>query len=538
MFLNLKVITCDGEAPGTPLSERFDESGGVIGRSAKMSLRLPDPERIVSSKHADITFRDGQFFITDSSTNGTFVHGSETPLQTGSAVPVAQGDQFQIGRYVIAAEVGQDAVDPVPAAPTQPLGAVGGVSAGGLGSVLEDENKHSVDDFIKSSPQNAPIPHSGIPLSGASQQPGADSLIPGDNPIIPNDFGREGVGPGESSPGIGAPQSDASPFLASAFQTPKPVADKSLEPPPPVAPPIPPAPPATQDPPKADSQMIPSNWDGGDEDAAVPARAEIPPGGLGPPAPVQAQEPQIPPLAEPDSTQVGTAAEPPAAIPVAADTGSIPQMPTPTPRPASQVSGEPDLMARILAAAGFNAADLSTIAPEVMAESLGLILREAVSGITEAMRDRTNFKAEFRLDLTRIQAEENNPLKFSTGLDEVVKQLLAGGRSGLIPPGEAFREAFDDLRVHQLAMMVGVKVCLNTLIARMDPDTIEEQLSKRKATVLSSRKALCWELYNEIFEEISKDADDGFQRLLAEDFATAYEEQVNSMKRARFKNKP
>jgi predicted component of type VI protein secretion system len=49
---------------------------------------------------------------------------------------------------------------------------------------------------------------------------------------------------------------------------------------------------------------------------------------------------------------------------------------------------------------------------------------------------------------------------------------------------------------------------------------------------------LCWELYNEIFEDISKDADDGFRRLLAEDFAAAYEEQVNSMKRARFKNKP
>ncbi len=529
MFLNLKVISCDGEAPGTPLSARFDESGGGIGRSAKMILRLRDPERIVSSKHADITFQDGQFFITDSSTNGTFVHGSETPLQTGSAVPVAQGDQFQIGRYVIAAEVGQEAVDQAPAAPMVPSGAAGNVPAGGLGTVLENGDQHSVDDFIKSGPRNAPTPLSDVPLSGSSQQIESDGLIPGDNPIIPDDFGREEAGPGKPSPGIGAPQSDAAPFLSAAFQAPKPVADGSLEP----------VSPASEDPPKADSQMIPQNWDGGDEDAAVPDRAEIPADGLGPPAPQQAREPLIPPLAEQGSPQVGTAAEPQAAVRVAADTGSIPQMPTP--RSAGQVSGAPDLMARILAAAGFNAADLSGIAPEVMAESLGLILREAVNGITEALRDRTNFKAEFRLDLTRIQPDENNPLKFSTSLDDVVKQLLAGDRPGLIPPGEAFREAFDDLRVHQLSMMVGVKVCLNTLIARIDPNTIEQQLDKRssrKAMVLSSRKALCWELFNEIFEDIAKDADDGFRRLLAEEFATAYEEQVNSMKRARFKNKP
>ena len=110
-------------------------------------------------------------------------------MQTGSAGPIAPGDQFQIGRYVIAAELGQQAVGQAPPAPAPPVPPP--APAGGLGAVLDNEKKHSIDAFLNSGPGNAPMPRSEISLSGAPQQPEANPPGPGNNPIIPNDFGRE-----------------------------------------------------------------------------------------------------------------------------------------------------------------------------------------------------------------------------------------------------------------------------------------------------------------------------------------------------------
>ncbi|MBL3600544.1 MAG: FHA domain-containing protein [gamma proteobacterium endosymbiont of Lamellibrachia anaximandri] len=73
MKLCLNVTTYRNQPPVTPLSAVFDEQGGTLGRSAGNLFVLPDPERFISGKHAAIVFRDGSFFITDTSTNGIYV---------------------------------------------------------------------------------------------------------------------------------------------------------------------------------------------------------------------------------------------------------------------------------------------------------------------------------------------------------------------------------------------------------------------------------------------------------------------------------
>jgi type VI secretion system FHA domain protein len=174
---------------------------------------------------------------------------------------------------------------------------------------------------------------------------------------------------------------------------------------------------------------------------------------------------------------------------------------------------------------------------DLVAENLGVILRETVNGLVEVLRDRANFKSEFRLDMTRIQATENNPLKFSTTTDDVVRQLLTNERAGLMEPGDAFREAFDDLRIHQLAMMVALKACLNALMAQLDPAAIEEEIRDRgglKAKMFSSLGGEGWDKFVELYSKLAEDADEGFRHLLGDEFGRAYEEQVNRLQRARF----
>ncbi len=91
-------------ADGTPLATRLvGPAGAWIGRAATCELSLPDPDRHVSARHCRIDFADGSFWITDQSTNGTFLNGSPAPLPTGQRQPLAAGDRLRVGTYVVAA---------------------------------------------------------------------------------------------------------------------------------------------------------------------------------------------------------------------------------------------------------------------------------------------------------------------------------------------------------------------------------------------------------------------------------------------------
>lgn len=50
-----------------------------------------------------------------------------------------------------------------------------------------------------------------------------------------------------------------------------------------------------------------------------------------------------------------------------------------------------------------------------------------------------------------IRARDNNALKFWVTVDEAVGALLSSSRAGYIPPLAAIKEAFNDLKSHELA---------------------------------------------------------------------------------------
>lgn len=98
----------------------FFEAGGVIGRSPDSDWVLEDKSRKISGKHAEIFFEDGQFFITDRSTNGTFDTKANARLQKNEDYPIAHGDSYRIGKYIFRARVCQDA-EAMMAAESEPL---------------------------------------------------------------------------------------------------------------------------------------------------------------------------------------------------------------------------------------------------------------------------------------------------------------------------------------------------------------------------------------------------------------------------------
>ncbi len=102
-MLKLKIENHARLPDGGPLAYEVDRRGFDIGRDQHLDWTLPDPTRHISSKHCEIRFFDGTYWLYDVSTNGTFVNKSTRRIQ--SPYKLADGDELIIGEYIISVSV-------------------------------------------------------------------------------------------------------------------------------------------------------------------------------------------------------------------------------------------------------------------------------------------------------------------------------------------------------------------------------------------------------------------------------------------------
>lgn len=107
MTLVLQGIKLNDEPLSHPLTGRFDERGGTLGRSDNATFTLPDPERLISRVQAQILFRDEGYWIEHISTANSTLHNGR-PLSAGMRVLLSEGDEIRIGGYTLAAAFEND----------------------------------------------------------------------------------------------------------------------------------------------------------------------------------------------------------------------------------------------------------------------------------------------------------------------------------------------------------------------------------------------------------------------------------------------
>lgn len=115
MKLTLRIENLDSLPDGGPLEFSAVARGFEVGRDSAMDWTLPDPNRHISSRHFEVTFRDGQFWLNDISTNGTFIYGAS--MRVSSPLVLSHNERLQVGQYIIRVLV----VDPAAGFPPPPL---------------------------------------------------------------------------------------------------------------------------------------------------------------------------------------------------------------------------------------------------------------------------------------------------------------------------------------------------------------------------------------------------------------------------------
>jgi type VI secretion system FHA domain protein len=102
MALKLTIIDDQSGRGGSIV---FGVGGGGIGRAHDNDWVLPDPQRYLSAHHARVQFRDGAYYLLDTSTNGVFVNDGTVAIGRRSPYPLRDGDRLRLGDYHLSVSI-------------------------------------------------------------------------------------------------------------------------------------------------------------------------------------------------------------------------------------------------------------------------------------------------------------------------------------------------------------------------------------------------------------------------------------------------
>jgi type VI secretion system FHA domain protein len=168
--------------------------------------------------------------------------------------------------------------------------------------------------------------------------------------------------------------------------------------------------------------------------------------------------------------------------------------------------------------------------PEKAFERLGSATRATVSGLRSTLMARASIKDEFRIEQTMIRASGNNPLKFSLDDDDALATLLGTGRRTGMGPAEAIAEAFDDLRMHELATVSAMQAAVRVLLAQFEPEAVERKVESSALQIHpAQKKARTWDAFVRLHKSVTQALSDDFDSVFGKAFARAYEEAIDKL---------
>jgi FHA domain-containing protein len=172
------------------------------------------------------------------------------------------------------------------------------------------------------------------------------------------------------------------------------------------------------------------------------------------------------------------------------------------------------------------------LTPEIMT-IVGSLLRSATAGAVDMLAARAATKREVQASVTIISVQANNPLKFLPNADAALLQLLGKKMPGFMRADVAMRDAFDDLRAHEVGVIAGTRAALTEVLGKFDPAVLGDKLAKGsvlESLMPSARKAKLWDMYLERYLQIRREAEDDFQSIFGRAFVQAYERETARIK--------
>lgn len=482
MRLTLKVRSYSNAPPQDARARSFDTFPIIIGRSTACDYNLIDPSRYISSNHAMVIEESNQLVIQDTSANGVYLNGLSEPIGRGRSAVLNDGDTLTIGDYTLSVSLEQTKASPHAVSGDDPFADFG--ASGSAASAAPDP----YDPFRGDEPDWTP------PSVGSDDPFGDEWDI------------------GESTPSAAEPPEQAISDWPD-WDAEQPPTQATIQQSVPSAPA--PSRPARESfgKPEDDFDWLPGNdsetvsiapsLPGNPDDFRAAPRAPRPPG--------------RPQPAPPPARSAGNNREQSA--------GRSSQYSNPS------HGSSIDIMLR---AASLRESDFAHYSEAELLEQTGHLLAQMVDAMMVLLQSRAEIKNAMKSDVTTLSRSGNNPLKFSFSAADALTKLLSNDAHGYMPADTAVKEAVDDLKLHQLAMLDGMKAAVRSMLLEFNPDKLAKSLEKKggiSANIPLTRDAKLWEIFCEQYDAIKEEAVNDFGELFGKEFRKAYEKRIRQLGR-------
>jgi type VI secretion system protein len=167
--------------------------------------------------------------------------------------------------------------------------------------------------------------------------------------------------------------------------------------------------------------------------------------------------------------------------------------------------------------------------PELIAKA-GALLKRLVAGLLVMVEARARAKAQMGAEMTGLELEGNNPIKFARSPEQALAQLLNPAEPGFMAADRAVEDAFLDLQSHQVATLKAIPGALRATLDRFSPGSIRRRrggdLGFLAKLLPAFRDAALWRHYEREFVAVKKASDEAFMEVFAKEFGKAYERQL------------
>jgi type VI secretion system FHA domain protein len=534
------VINVESRADGRlapPERRTVHTSRMTIGRGAECSVRLDDAKRHVSRVHAVVDLQgEGHVLTVMSTVNPVLLNGAK--IGPGESAPIRAEDMIEIGDFSVQLVELHEA-RPTPGASSARALAASPFDfglAGGGDTVPGEDPFKGLDDLLPAKPRPAAAPEPmPDPFAFAPGKPAprpSEGLVDGLGAASHLDLGQ----PSEStdplmgllnaspglSPGFEGPTFNPQPFAASAASL-----DQILGrgPTRPIGQPL------------AD---LSQHHVGGSSniDHVQPINMAYRAQPIATPA---ARSAPLPPVSAPSSSSdpfdgfdpFGSLIHPKSPPSVQVEPEPAPAPVAKQAEPAAALPPSSALVA-FLEGAGLAHLEVSEADAEAFLRESGTIVRASVEGLIGLLLARSELKKEMRAeDRTMVASRDNNPLKLMTDPQEAMgylfdkRERLSGA---FLPPVQAVHDACDDLRVHEIALMAGMRAAFQGALKRFEPQLIEREADKQKSAFSLNKKVKLWDAFVAHHEKLSRDAEDDLLKVFGREFLGTYMAQVRRLR--------
>ncbi|BCM17226.1 type VI secretion system-associated FHA domain protein TagH [Mesorhizobium sp. J8] len=188
--------------------------------------------------------------------------------------------------------------------------------------------------------------------------------------------------------------------------------------------------------------------------------------------------------------------------------------------PPSRPAEADAILREIAKAAGMPPDMLQARDPHDVAAEIGAVLRITVEQLSLLLKARAAAKVLAKsAHRTMIGAEDNNPLKFVPGTDDILEIMFAKRRAGYLDARHSVEDAFHDLKSHEIATYAAMQTALSRLLDDLSPEAIAKKIPPAS---FSSRKSQAWDALVATWRTMEDKHENGMLDVFLAYFAEAY----------------